>query len=207
MKSSGQTQLVFPSFIHRGILKIAKRLNRELVPEIHALEKMDDHGRRWSRENYENGYSSYSSMARLNQTSPTFAELEKNLWPEVRHFVKKLNWDLTGRKLIMTTCWANSMGAGTHHTMHTHPMCVLSGVYYVQLPRGSSLFKIEDPRMGLLMAAPPRKNSAPVNQQNYLKIQPKEGEFILFESWMRHEVPPNRGKERRLSVSFNFELA
>jgi uncharacterized protein (TIGR02466 family) len=201
-----KTELVFPSFIRRGTLKGAARLNRELAAEIAALEKIDDHGRRWSRDHYENGYSSYSSMTRLNQTSPTFAELEKNLETEVKSFVKALNWDLTGRKLAMTTCWANSMGPGTHHTMHNHPMCVLSGVYYVNLPPGSSPFKIEDPRMGLLMAAPPRKASAPANQQNYLKIQPKAGDFILFESWMRHEVPPHRGKQRRLSVSFNYEL-
>ncbi len=113
---------------------------------------------------------------------------------------------MTGRKLEMTTCWANSMGAGTYHTMHTHPMCVLSGVYYVALPVGSSVFKIEDPRLGLLMAAPPLKRTAPAFRQNYIRIQPKAGEFILFESWMRHEVPPHRTKQRRLSVSFNYEL-
>jgi uncharacterized protein (TIGR02466 family) len=145
-------------------------------------------------------------MAKLHLTSPYFAELEKKLWPEVKRFVKKLNWDLLGRRLPMTTCWANSMGPGTYHTMHTHPLCVLSGVYYVNLPPGSAAFKMEDPRMGLLMASPPRRASAPEEQQNYLKIAPKAGQFLLFESWMRHEVPPHRGKQRRLSVSFNFEL-
>lgn len=199
-------QLVFPTYIHRGILKGAARLNRELTTEIAQIEKIDDHGRRWSREHYEHGYSSYSSMTRLNQTSPTFNELEQKLWPEVKALVKKLNWDMNGRSLAMTTCWVNSMGRGTHHTMHTHPMCVLSGVYYVNLPPNSSPFKIEDPRLGLMMASPPRKRTAPAAEQNYLKIQPKPGEFILFESYMRHEVPPHRGKERRLSVSFNFEL-
>ncbi len=203
-------QLVFPTYIHRGTFKNSARstarLNRELTTEIAQIEAIDDHGRQWSREHYVNGYSSYSSMTRLNQTSPTFNELEQKLWPEVKRFVKKLNWDMTGRSLAMTTCWVNSMGQGTYHTMHTHPMCVLSGVYYVNLPPGSSLFKIEDPRIGLMMAAPPRRSSAPAVEQNYLKIQPKAGEFILFESFMRHEVPPHRGKQRRLSVSFNFEL-
>lgn len=203
---SGKAQLVFPSFIYKGSLMGASRLNRELNDEIEAMEEIDDHGRKWSRKNYQNGYSSYSSMTRLNQTSPNFAELEKKLWPHVKSFVKKLNWDLLGRELRMTTCWANSMGEGTHHTMHTHPLCVLSGVYYVNLPPGSSPFKIEDPRLGLMMAAPPRKNSAPLIEHNFINIASKPGDFILFESWMRHEVPPHRGKKRRLSVSFNFEL-
>jgi len=202
------TQLVFPSYIYRGRLSgpASRRLNAELTGEIATLEKIDGHGRRWSKEHYINGYSSYSSMTQLHHTSPTFAELERRLRPAVKSFVKTLKWDLMGRELLMTTCWANSMGQGTHHTMHTHPMCVLSGVYYVNLPPGSSPFKIEDPRMGLLMASPPRKASAPEIEQNYMRIEPQAGQFLLFESWMRHEVPPHRGKQRRLSVSFNFEL-
>lgn len=200
-------QLVFPSFIYRGTLNRSQRLNQELSDEIATLEQIDPHGRKWSKQNYINGYSSYSSMSRLHQTSPTFAELEKRLRPAVKAFVKKLNWDLMGRELQMTTCWANSMGQGTHHTMHVHPLCVLSGVYYVNMPSGSSPFKIEDPRMGLMMAAPPRKRSAPEAEQNYLRVEPKAGQFLLFESWMRHEVPPHRGKQRRLSVSFNYEWA
>lgn len=202
----GKSELVFPSYIYNGTLKNAARLNRELTHEIAALEKIDDHGRDWSRTHYIGGYSSYSSMAQLHKTSPTFHELEKLLRPEVDRYIKSLKWDLMGRKVEMTTCWANAMGPGTHHTMHTHPLCVISGVYYVNVPPGSAAFKIEDPRMGLLMAAPPRKASAPAREQNYITISPKAGQFLLFESWMRHEVPPHRGKQKRLSISFNYEL-
>ncbi len=74
-----KTELVFPSYIHRGTLKSATALNRDLAHEIAALERIDDHGRRWSKENYENGYSSYSSMTQLHRTSPNFAELAARL--------------------------------------------------------------------------------------------------------------------------------
>lgn len=205
----GKSTAVFPSYLYTGSFtsSIAKRLNRELEREIETLQEIDGHGIKWSAEHYTGGYSSYSSMDQLHHTSPTFHELEKKLWPEVKAFVKKLKWDMRGRDLRMTTCWANSMGQGTHHTMHTHPLCVLSGVYYVNAPAGSSPLKIEDPRMGLLMAAPPRMSSAPAVEQNYIKIAPKAGQFVLFESWMRHEVPPHRGSKPRLSISFNYELS
>lgn len=195
---------VFPTYLYRG--RLPARLNRELEREIMTLAEIDELGVEWSRKNYIGGYSSYSSMTQLHRTSPNFAELEKLLRPHVRAYVKKLNWDLMGRKLEMTTCWANAMGEGTHHTMHTHPMSVLSGVYYVSVPPGSSPFKIEDPRMPMFMAAPPRKRSAPATEQHYLLLPPKPGEFLLFESWMRHEVPPHRGKRPRLSISFNYEF-
>ena len=197
---------VFPTYIYRGRLSGAANLNRDLAQEIKTLEEIDDSGRAWSASRYQGGYSSYSSLTQLHHTSPNFGDLEKKLRPHVKKFVAKLNWNLLGRKLTMTTCWANSMGNGTHHTMHTHPMCVLSGVYYVTAPKGSSPLKIEDPRMGLLMAAPPRKASAPACEQNYMTLEPKAGEFVLFESWLRHEVPPHRGDKPRVSISFNYEF-
>jgi uncharacterized protein (TIGR02466 family) len=204
----GKIETVFPTFIYRGRLpgRVRNPLNKELSREIAALEKIDDHGREWSRTHYHGGYSSYSSLSSLHATSPNFGWLRDLLNPHVRSFVKALNWDLQKKRLQMTTCWANSMGVGTHHTLHLHPMSLISGVYYVNLPKGSAPFKIEDPRMGFLMAAPPRRSKAPANQQHYLLIHPEPGEFILFESWMRHEVPPHRGRERRLSVSFKYEL-
>jgi uncharacterized protein (TIGR02466 family) len=196
---------VFPTYLYRAILPRAHKFNRELAREIGALEKIDDHGREWSRTHYVGGYSSYSSMARLHQTSPNFSELERLLAPHVRRFVRRLNWDLMGREIRMTTCWANAMGTGAYHTLHVHPGSVLSGVYYVEVPKGSSPLKVEDPRMASLMAAPPRRAKAPAREQNYLLLEPRAGGVLLFESWMRHEVPPHRAAARRLSISFNYE--
>lgn len=200
------TETLFPSYIHRARLPGAAKLNRELSREILALEEIDKAGRDWSRKNYIGGYSSYASLTRLHRTSPNFADLEKLIRPHLKKYLKALKWDLLGRKLEMTTCWANAMGTGTHHTLHNHPLCVISGVYYVDAPSGSSPLKIEDPRMAMLMASPPRIASAPATEQNYYLIKAQAGDVVLFESWMRHEVPPHRGHKRRLSISFNYEF-
>lgn len=196
---------IFPSHIVVGKLPSSTKLNRELAREIDILSEMDADGIRWSKKNYVEGYSSYSSLTQLHHTSPHFSELEKKLRPYVRQFVKKLEWDLLDKKIEMTTCWANRMGKGTHHTLHLHPLSVISGVYFVSCPPGSSPFKIEDPRMERLMASPPRKSSGQWKNKPYIEFQPKPGEFILFESWMKHEVPPHRGDKPRMSISFNFE--
>jgi uncharacterized protein (TIGR02466 family) len=202
---SKNVEMIFPTYLYRGRLKQAPRLNKDLNSEIQALENMDQHGVKWSRKNYTGGYSSYSSMCCLHQTSPNFSELEKLLAPHLKKYIEQLKWQLMNRKVSMTTCWANSMGAGTYHTLHLHPGSVISGVYYVDLPRGSSALKIEDPRMSMLMASPPRKSSAPDSEQNYLHLTAVPGEFFLFESWLRHEVPPHRASKRRVSISFNYE--
>ena|ERR1035437_1073305 len=198
-------ETLFPSHLYSSRLGGAQKFNHELAREILAIEKMDDYGREWSRTHYVGGYSSYSTLCSLHKTSPNFAELEKKLRPHVDKMIKKLKWNLMGRTVQMTTCWVNSMGQGTYHTLHVHPSSVLSGVYHVDVPKGSSPLKIEDPRMGLFMSSPPRKTSAPGSEQNYLSVDASAGQFLLFESWMRHEVPPHRGVKRRLSVSFNYE--
>jgi uncharacterized protein (TIGR02466 family) len=199
-------KLVFPTYIYTGTLPGAAKLNKDLIKEIATLAKIDGIGQKWSSKNYKGGYSSYASMTKLHRTSPNFNELGDKLKAHVKKFAAKLNWDLMGRKLEMTTCWANSMGHAAHHTLHSHPLSVLSGVYYVSVPKGSSPLKIEDPRMGFLMNSPPRKASAPAIEQNYLLIKPKPGDFVLFESWVRHEVPPHRVRQPRLSISFNYEF-
>lgn len=181
----------FPSLVHQGQLSRAVTLNRELKREIQILSKIDAAGRRWSAKNYKGSYSSYSSISNLHETSPNFAELAKRLEPHVRRLVSKLEWDLMGRRISMTTCWANQMRKGTHHTLHLHPHSVISGVYFVECPSGSSPFKIEDPRMGLLMASPPRKSNCRTKNRNYVEFHPKSGQFLLFESWLKHEVPPH----------------
>jgi len=205
----GRVEQVFPSFIYQGELtpSVSRKLNRELTREMSTLERIDNHGRDWSRDHYVGGYSSYSSMANLHQMSPHFAELAALLEPHAKRFARALKWESRFLKqLSMTTCWANSMGKGTHHTLHIHPHSVISGVYYVNAPTRSSALKIEDPRMGYFMASPPRRSSAPWREQPYIHLAPKPGKFVLFESWMRHEVPPHGGNERRLSVSFNYEV-
>ena len=75
---------------------------------------------------------------------------------EAERFARRLQWDLRGRRLVMTDCWMNVMPANTYHTLHLHPHSVLSGTYYVQTPPGSVALKLEDPRMPMYMNAPVR---------------------------------------------------
>lgn len=204
---SSKVRQVFPTYICQGSLPSAqaRRINKQLKREIEILQKIDRHGMAWSKKYFPNMYTSYATLTKLHETSPYFAELKKLIDPHVRKFIRKQQWALMGRKIEMTTCWANSSRKGSHHTMHLHPYAVISGVYYVEAPPGSSVLKLEDPRMQSYMAAPPRGNNAPPVMQPFIEIAPKAGHFVLFEGWMRHEVPPHLGNKPRLGIAFNYE--
>lgn len=192
---------LFATTVLRGALANASALNKKLLVEIEQFSSQDKMGREWSRENYQGGYTSYGSLSDMHHRAPSFADLESALEPQAMAFAKKQGWSLRGMELQMTACWINIMPAGSYHTLHLHPGSVISGTYYVSSPPGSVSLKIEDPRMGFYMNAPVRQG-----QSLYYEVAPTPGSFVLFESWLRHEVPPNRSKQPRISVSFNYGL-
>lgn len=189
---------LFETRVAEGRLPRSKELNKRLLAEIAMLSRQDKAGRDWSKSNYSGGYTSYGSMADLHHRFPVFQALEAAISPMVRAFGRAHGWSNRGMQWNMTACFASVMGQGTYHTSHLHPFSTVSGVYFVSVPPGASVLKIEDPRMERMMSAPAR--------ELYHLITPKAGDFVLFESWLRHEVPPNRSKESRVSVSFNYSL-
>ena len=88
--------------------------------------------------------------------------------------------------------------------MTSLPHSAVSGTYYVQTPKGASAIKFEDPRLGLMMAAPPRRTAARTANQTFVSVAPKPGTILLWESWLRHEVPFNGARMERISISFNY---
>lgn len=177
----------------------------DLLSEIELIKKSDHAGRAWSRTNYTKGYTSYGSLDQLHKFSSTVRGLEQKINLHVNQYLKSLNYQASvGRALIMTDCWVNIMPAGAQHTSHIHPHSVISGVFYVSVPAKASAIKFEDPRLGLFMNAPLLKKNSRRSQLRFVNLQPKAGEIVLFESWLKHEVPTNQSKQPRVSLSFNY---
>ena len=98
------------------------------------------------------------------------------------------------------------MPEGGSHTSHIHTNSVISGTYYVAVPQGAGPIVFEDPRHVQMMAAPPRLEKAPRAMKHHISETPAEGTVLLWESWLRHEVPLNRSEGLRISISFNYVI-
>ena len=181
------------------------RFNRELAEQCYTLRDIDEEGVDWSASHYPHGYTSYGSITDLHRRFPHFEELEEMLRPHASKLARALDMDLQGGKLVMGTCWVNIMPASAAHSLHLHPLSVLSGTYYVTVPKGASAIKFEDPRLSLFMAAPPKLPKVRPLNQTFVKVAPEAGHVLLWESWLRHEVPPNASREDRISISFNYD--
>lgn len=180
------------------------KFNQDLAKECYQLREMDHVGRKWSKNNYLGGYTSYSSYANMHEWSSTFEFLRKKIDTQVFKYLKGLEYDVSHHEICMTNFWVNIMPTKTVHTMHIHPKSIVSGTYYVQLPKDGVGIKFEDPRSVNFMHTLPRLTKARRDHQTFVTLKPKAGDLVLFESWMRHEVPPNPSKSDRISVSFNY---
>lgn len=175
-----------------------------LEESCRALARDDRAGRAWSREHRYPGYTSYASLDDLPLRDPWFAELKRRIDTHVRRFAQLAHLDLGGRKPKLDSLWVNILKPGGGHSGHIHPHSIISGTVYVRVPEGAGRLKLEDPRLPLLMAAPPRCADAPEETRNFVYAQPAEGTIFLWESWLRHEVEPGATKQDRISISFNY---
>ena len=176
----------------------------ELAASCYAIAEDDEAGQDWCEENGFPGYTSYASLTDLPWRFPIFADVVKALDAHVAAFAKDLAFDLDGRELKLEDIWINILPEGGIHTSHIHPHSVISGTTYVAMPEGASALKLEDPRHAMMMAAPPRQKSAPETMQPFVYVAPAVGDVVLWESWLRHEVPMNMAEDDRISVSFNY---
>ncbi len=166
----------------------------DLAHSIRSLARDDAAGRRWSKEHLYPGYTSYASLDDLPRRDPAFAGLAKALGRNAREFAGELGW---AAKPKLDSLWVNLLKPGGQHSGHIHPHSILSGTLYVEVPDGSGAIRFEDPRLGLMMAAPVREGTFAI-------VQPRPGLILMWESWLRHEVLRGTNSGDRLSISFNF---
>ena len=200
---------LFVTRLYRAALsEFGKAIDQdELESSCLSIAEDDEAGQDWCAENGFPGYTSYASLTDLPWRFPIFKDLKKALNKHVAAFANDLAFDLGGKKLKLDSLWINILPEGGIHTSHIHPHSVISGTTYVAMPIGASAIKFEDPRSAMMMAAHTRKADARKELRNFIYVEPDVGDVLLWESWLRHEVPMNMSDEDRISVSFNYGWA
>lgn len=200
-------ETLFPTRLYRSALLRGgenARFRTEVERACLVIARDDRAGQGWSKDHGYKGYTSYASLDDLHWRDPVFAGLIGHLDRHAASFARALDFDLSGRRLRINSLWINVLEPGGQHASHIHPGSVLSGTYYVALPAGAAGLKLEDPRLAMLMAAPPLRGRAKPQSLRFVEVLPKPGTVLLWEGWLRHEVPMSRAKSRRISVSFNY---
>ncbi len=195
------SKTLFVTRLHQSRITVAQDLEKTCL----GIAAEDKAGQRWAKDHGYGGYTSYASLNDLTTRASVFATLERAIAKQVGAFARELQFDLGGRKLKLDSLWINVMKPGAIHAPHIHPHSVISGTYYVTAPPKSGAIRFEDPRLAMLMAAPPKKKTARLENRSFVDMTPKPGMLLLWESWLRHGVEPNAARGQRISVSFNYQ--
>tara|TARA_B100000212_G_C27370047_1_gene532148 strand:+ start:363 stop:1034 length:672 start_codon:yes stop_codon:yes gene_type:complete len=111
--------------------------------------------------------------------------------------------------LHMTNLWININKKGDYNVIHTHPGGIVSGVYYLQLPKccsGQLTFQ-RDPRDQHLREFWgcsdnfDRFNEVIADEYD---IYPEEDRLVIFPAHLPHRVSQSASEEDRISISFNI---
>jgi len=204
--TQGTLTPLFVSEVYRADL--ASDLGADFIEELddtcRAIADEDEAGQDWSQQKGYLGYTSYASLNDLPARAEVFALLKKKIDTHVAAYADLLEYELHGRKLKLDSLWINVLEHLGTHSGHIHPHSVISGTFYVAIPKGASALRFEDPRLPQMMAAPARRADARKDHQTFASMTPQPGTLLLWESYLRHEVPINLGEDVRISVSFNY---
>jgi uncharacterized protein (TIGR02466 family) len=98
--------------------------------------------------------------------------------------------------------WINKMNEGSTHGIHSHAPSSYSGCLYVNCPEGSAPTRFFNPIHSLAITC-----ALPVNTTSsyeFFDVTPQDGMVVLWNGWLSHNVPPNKSKTSRYTISFNI---
>ena len=140
------TEYHFPTQVYIKDISNAIQLNQYLEQKIIQ----------WSQQNKgvsktnAGGWHSETDMNKREEYNP----LTKELFNMQEKIFKKEHLSL---KPVLGNMWANVNYPGCFNRPHIHPNSLFSGVYFIKTPQQSGNLMVYDPRPGVQMAMPSRK--------------------------------------------------
>jgi uncharacterized protein (TIGR02466 family) len=109
--------------------------------------------------------------------------------------------------ITIDSTWVNFMQAGDYNPPHIHTKCDLSSVVYLKIPE--EIKREHDSYLGTLSGAGSitfQYGETVSGSINEIRGFPKEGDFYIFPSHLRHYVAPFKSKVERVSVAANYVI-
>jgi uncharacterized protein (TIGR02466 family) len=121
-------------------------------------------------------------------------------------YIKAIGYKASVYEARVAGIWLNEMISGGTHKKHSHYGHHLSGCYYVEMPKNSSgiLFHSFIERFDKMDIEIENFNS--FNSSSW--VCPVEvGDLLIWESYLKHEVPKSEFEGKRRSIAFDILLS
>ena len=190
--------LFFPSafFYEENILE-NKELTKLKEYSLKIIKKFPKGGKNWLA-NLCNTFQTYDIINDIK-----FNNLINIINNKVNYFNSKFGSNFEYKKPLEG--WVNIYKKNNYQEFHAHPNHIYSAVYYVQSEKDvnkRSTITFENPYQSML---------PPINIKEYTNLsfetcnfKPAENSLLIFRSHLRHYVSPNKNKNERISLAFNY---
>lgn len=191
---------LFPILLYRYRIDEAG-LNERLSKEIAARRKAEIG---MSSSNRTGWQSDHDLFARKEAGHVSLAKL---LGQVMKETLKRIDPSVDFAKLLVSmNGWVNVNPPGGYNGPHQHTNAALSGVYYIDVPRGPSE---KGGAIEFLAPHPVRLLGGLMNSPMFserIYMQPSAGDLLIFPGQLPHWVHPNDSGKARVTVAFNALL-
>jgi uncharacterized protein (TIGR02466 family) len=109
-------------------------------------------------------------------------------------------------KLKISNMWLNINRYKDFNCTHNHPFSILSGVFYVKVPKNSgNIAFVNDFPITEFVSETFMEEFNNYNCKTY-NFNSEENVLYIFPSWLKHTVGPNLSQKERISFSFNTQF-
>lgn len=161
------------------------------------LDNSDNLTNTWQ---YKTTYSSSHSDIDTGHKDENLLFIENYFVEHGNNFLKSLGYKPMN---LQADIFFSEMFEGDSHIKHEHANSILSGIFYLQVPEGSSPIRFYDPRNHSKFLSLPVEEWTYTNWE-YFNIQPTDGLLLVWPSWLSHEVSVNKSLEGRITCVFNL---
>ena len=195
-----QIYKLFPTPVFHFRVENYQELNTELENYILDLRKKDEKGQKKSNAG---GWHSHNFDLNNDNTAKKFAKIFEEFYKKV--IINEMGWKYDSNKVKMEAMWSIINKKGSFNIQHNHANAYLSSAYYVRHPEKSGNIKFFDPREQKNIRYPKIKNYTDISAV-ITEITPKEGDLLIFPTYLYHSVGENLSEDDRIIVSFNVEI-
>lgn len=197
MKIQTETLDMFP------IPLVKMNLGKKFKKEFDSLKKEEEHP---SDRNM--GSTHHFSTNKYILNDPRFINLKNFICEQTTKFIRnKMNVD---GECLLTQSWVNWNYPNEHTQQHIHPNSIASGVLYLEATDSNNVIvfhKLYAQTTRNFIDPKPFNPANPDREKKYtdstMPINLKNGDFIIFPSYLPHSVPPNRSNQKRISLAYN----
>ena len=194
-----EVRVLFPVPLVTIRLDDAVALNQRLLEEIADRQAAEPGIDRSNR------YGWHSALDFFGRTEPVHAELAREIEAMVAATTARLAPALPDGLRLVHEGWVNVSPTHALNAPHDHPGSFWSGTYYIHVPDADEA----DPRAGAIEFLDPRGSigtnanfETPFTRGKFT-VRPMSGTCLLWPSFLRHWVHPNRSPQERVTVAFN----